>query len=152
MPRIPDMAKLGITSSDVENYYKKQDETEDELRLQTLKQREQEELMGVYDQAEYLNEVSWPEKKLKKGYKIEKLFEYPEEGELKLIWCPCIVSKVIKKDDKLIKADIEWDPEFIGEGEATESTELLKKHLWNPSKPKEGAWRQDLRHKLRKFS
>ena len=89
---------------------------------------------------------------MKKGYKIEKLFEYPEEGELKLIWCPGIVSKVIKKDDKLIKADIEWDPELIGEGEATESTELLKKHLWNLSKPKEGAWRQDLRHKLRKFS
>ena len=87
-----------------------------------------------------------------KGFKIEKLFEYPEEGELKLIWCPGTVLKVIKRDDKLIKADIEWDPEFIGEGEATESTELLKKHLWNPSKPKEGAWRQDLLHKLRKFS
>mgnify|MGYP006922977555 FL=1 len=152
MPRIPDMATLGTTSSDVQNYYNKQAESEDELRLQTLKQREQEELMGVYDQAEYLNEISWPENKMKKGYKIEKLFEYPEEGELKLIWCPGTVLKVIKRDDKLIKADIEWDPEFIGEGEATESTELLKKHLWNPSKPKEGAWRQDLRHKLRKFS
>ena len=124
------MAKLGTTSSDVQNYYKKQAESEDELRLQTLRQRKQEELMGVYDQAKYLNEVTWPENKLTKGFKIEKLFEYPEESELKLIWC--IVSKVIKKDDKLIKADIEWDPEFIGEGEATESTELLKKHLWNP--------------------
>ena len=151
MPRIPDMATLGTASSDVQNYYNKQDESEEELRLQTLKQREQEELMGVYDQAEYLQEVSWPEN-MKKGYNIEKLFEYPEEGELKLIWCPGKVLKVIKKDDKLIKADIEWDPEFIGEGEATESTELLKKYLWNPSKPKEGAWRQDLRHKLQKFS
>ena len=151
MPRIPDMATLGTASSDVQNYYNKQDESEEELRLQTLKQREQEELMGVYDQAEYLQEVSWPEN-MKKGYNIEKLFEYPEEGELKLIWCPGKVLKVIKKDDKLIKADIEWDPEFIGEGEATESTELLKKHLWNPSKPKEGAWRQDLRHKLQKIS
>ena len=146
------MAKLGTTSNDVQNYYKKQAESEDELRLQTLKQREQEELMGVYDQAEYLNEVSCPENELTKGFKVEKLFEYPEEGELVLIWCPGIVSKVIKKDDNLITADIEWDPDFIEQGEATESTELLKKHIWNPSKPKEGAWRQDLRHKLQKFS
>ena len=133
------MAKLGTTSSDVQNYYKNQAESEDELRLQTLRQREQEELMGVYNQAEYLNEVSRPENKVTKGFKIEKLFEYREESELKLIWCPGIVSKVIKKYDKLIKADIEWDPEFIGEGGATESTKLLKKHLWNLSKPKEGA-------------
>ena len=113
MPQILDIVKLGTTSSDFQNCYIKQAELEDELRLQTLKQREQEELMGVYDQAEYLNEVCWPENKLTEGFKIKKLFEYPEEGELKLIWCPGTVLKVIKRDDKLIKSDIEWDPEFI---------------------------------------
>ena len=44
------------------------------MKLKTLRQREQKELMGVYDQSEYLNEVNWPETTLKKGYKIEKFF------------------------------------------------------------------------------
>ena len=151
MPQILDMEKLGTTSSDVQNYYKKQAESEDELRLQTLKQREQKELMRVYDQAEYLNEVSWPENKLTKGFKIEKLFEYPEESELKLIWCPGIVLKVNKKDEVQIKIDIKWDIAFIGQGEADESEEILKNNAWNPEKPKKGSRRQDVRDRMRKI-
>jgi hypothetical protein len=38
----------------------------------------------VYDQSQYLNEVNWHETKLKKGYKIEKLFVHQGEGEDKL--------------------------------------------------------------------
>ena len=61
------------------NYFtKKQAEWEDELKLKTLREREQEEQMRVYDQSNYLNEVNWPETKLKKGYNIEKLFVYRE--------------------------------------------------------------------------
>ena len=30
--------------------------------------------MGKWSRAEYMNEVNWPEKKLKKGYKIEMCF------------------------------------------------------------------------------
>ena len=114
--------------------------------------REKQEQMGVYDSEEYLNEVNWPDKKLKKGYKLEMLFEYPEEGETKLIWCPGIVLKVVKRDDKVIKAEIKWDSDFIGEGEGDETTEKLKKNMWNREKPKQGAWREDLRHKLRKIN
>ena len=106
LPRVPDMLQLGTNLSGVELYYKKQAESEDELKLKTLRQREQEELMGVYDQSEYLNEVNWPETTLKKGYKIEKLFVYQEEGEDKLIWCLGIVLKVNNRDEEHIKANI----------------------------------------------
>ena len=100
--------------------------------------------MGVYDQSEYLNEVNQPETKLKKGYKIEKLFVYQEERQGKLIWCPGIVLKVNNRDENQINEDIKWDASFIGQGEADESEEKLKKNAWNPEKPKKGSWRQDV--------
>jgi hypothetical protein len=151
LPRVPDTLTLGTKSSGVELYYKKQEESSNELKLKALREREQEELMGVYDQSEYMNEVNWPGTKLKKGYKIEKLFVYQEEGEEKLIWCPGIVLKVNKKDEVQIKADIKWDTAFIGQGEADESEEILKKNAWNPEKPKKGSWRQDVRDRMRKI-
>ena len=73
------------------------------------------------------------------------LFVYPKEGEDKLIWCPGIVLKVNKRDEVQIKADIKWGTAFIGQGEADESEEILKKNAWNPEKPKKGLWRQDVR-------
>ena len=111
--RVPNMLQLGTKLSGVELFYKKQAESEDKLKLKRLRQREQEELMGVYDQSEYLNEVNLPETKLKKGYKIEKLFVYQEEGEDKLIWCPGIILKVNNRDEGQIKADIKWNASFI---------------------------------------
>ena len=58
----------------------------------------------------------------------------------------------MKKDNTTIVATVKWDIDCIGEGEAdvTES-EILKKNLWNPDKPKPGAWREDLRHLMRTF-
>ena len=119
--------------------------------LKALKEREKNELMGIGDQSEYMQNVSWPGTKLKKGYSIEKLFVYPEEGEDKWVWCAGIVQKAMtKKDDNTIVATIKWDKNSIGEGDAdgTES-EILKKNRWNPDKPKPGAWREDLRHLMK---
>ena len=121
--------------------------------LEALKQRERNELMGIGDQCEYMQNVSWPAKKLKRGYKIEKLFVYPENGEDKWVWCAGVVEKAsMKEDKKTIVATIQWDKDTIGEGEAdvTES-ELLKKGNWNPDKPTPGAWREDLRHLKKKI-
>ena len=67
---------------------------------------------------------------MKKGYSIEKLFVYPEEGEDKRVWCAGIVQKAsAKKNDNTIVATIKWDKNSIGEGEGdvTES-EILKKN------------------------
>ena len=84
---------------------------------------------------------------------IEKLFEYPEEGEVKWVWCPGIVERsTMKKDNTTIVATVKWDINCIGEGEAdVTKSEILKKNLWNLDKPKPGAWREDLHHLMRTF-
>ena len=64
---------------------------------------------------------------------------YQEEGEDKLIWCPGIVLQVYNRDEEQIKANIKWDTVFIGQGEADEFEEKLKKNAWNPEKPKKGS-------------
>ena len=43
-------------------------------KLESLKEREREELLGIGDQSEYMITVNWPEVILKADYKIEKLF------------------------------------------------------------------------------
>ena len=54
-----------------------------------------------------------------------------------------------KRDDKLIRVDIKWDEQFVACGESDKMEEILKKNLWNPSTPRKGAWRQDVREYLR---
>ena len=76
-----------------------------------------------------MQNISWPGKKLKKGYALEKLFIYPEDGEDKWVWCAGTIEKAsMKSNGETIVATIKWDQSCIGEGEAdvTES-ELLKK-------------------------
>ena len=147
LSELPNMPKLGTRSKDIDRYYSSQEAASNKARLEVLKDREREELMGEGDQFEYMNKISWPKTELKKGYKIKKLFSYNEDDETKLIWCPGVVTKVISKGDKEIIASIKWDRDYIGIGEADVSKEKLNKNKWNPDKPRAGAWRQDLREK-----
>ena len=112
--------------------------------LQALKERERDELMGVGDQCKYMNEVNWPDKSLKVGYELEKLFVYPKDEEYKFIWVPVMVTEVLSRNGEKIVASIKWDKDMIGEGGSDESDEQLLKSKWNPDTPKPGAWRQDL--------
>ena len=80
-----------------------------QIRLKALGERENEELMGKWDGAEYMNEVNWPEKKLKKGYKIEMCFLYPDEvEENRFMWCCGFAERVKTRDDKVIKLYTKW--------------------------------------------
>ena len=66
-----------------------------------------------------MNEVNWPEKKLKQGYHIEMCFLYPDEDEEnRYMWCYGIVTRVKRSDDKMIKVDIKWEEYFIACGES----------------------------------
>ena len=66
--------------------------------------------MGIWDGVEYMNEFNWPEKKLKQGYHIEMCFLYPDEDkENRCMWCCGIVTKVKRRDYKMIKVDIKWE-------------------------------------------
>ena len=127
-PRLPELPVLGTLSSDVAEYYTTQAKNDNELRMNALRQREKEELMGIWDGAEYMNEVNWPEKKLKNGYKIEMCFSYPyEDEENRFMWCCGVVERVKKRDDKVIKADIRWSEEFVACGESDLTEEMSKK-------------------------
>ena len=146
MPKMPDLPVLGTQTNDLESYEEGMEDEKLASMLQALKERERDELMGVGDQCEYMNEVNWPDKSLKVGYELEKLFVYPEDEEDKLIWVAGVVTEVLSRSGEKILASIKWDEDMIGEGESDESDEQLLKSKWNPDTPKPGAWRQDLRH------
>ena len=74
-----------------------------------------------------MNEVNWPEKKLKQGYHIEMCFSYPDEDEEnRYMWCCGIVTRVNRREDKMIKVDIKWEESFIACGESDLTEEILK--------------------------
>ena len=53
---------LGTLMGDVDEYYSEQAKYDNQLRLKALGERENEELMGKWDKAEYMNKVNWPDK------------------------------------------------------------------------------------------
>ena len=108
---------IGYKTNDLEVWTEEQEGIKLESMLDTLKEREREELMGIGDQSEYMNEINWPGKKLKKGYEIEKLFAHKEDDEDKLTWVPGVVTNVLSRNDEKIVATIKWDEKMIGDGE-----------------------------------
>ena len=51
-----------------------------------------------------MNKVTWPEKHLRKEYKIEMCFSYTDEVEENRFMCCCgIVERVRTRDEKVIK-------------------------------------------------
>ena len=52
------------------------------------------------------------------------------------MWCCGIVTRVKRRDNKMIKVDIKLEEYFIACGESDITEEILKKHLWNPETPK----------------
>ena len=74
------------------------------------------------------------------------MFLYPdEEEENRYMWCCGIVTRVNRRDDKMIKVVIKWEESFIACGESYLTEEIWKKDLWNPKTPKQYAWRQNVR-------
>ena len=83
--------------------------------------------MTVWDGAEYMNEVNWSEKSLKKGYKLEICFWYPEEnGASRVTRCLDVVQRVKMMYNKEIKLLVKWEKEFLDVGKNEEGEELLK--------------------------
>ena len=96
-----------------------------------------------------MQEYIWPdEKTLTKGYKLQMMFESDDEKEKNSY--RGTVTKIIKREEKFVQAEIKWNKKDIMVGEAIKSVEVLKKHLWNISNQKAGGWRQNLLHLGRK--
>ena len=79
-----------------------------------------------------------------------KLFEYKVGQEATLQWCQGTVVKLLKENDCFFIVEVGRNKEFLSDGDQKKSWEKLLRTKWNPEKPGDGAWRQDLRHKLLK--
>ena len=64
------------------------------------------------------------------------------------MWCCGIVTRVKRRDDKMIKVDIRWEEYFIAFGESYLTEDILKKHLWNLEKRKKYTWMQNVQRYL----
>ena len=78
---LPEFPTLGKLTEGVDEYYSEQEKSYNQLILKALVELENKDLMGKWDETEYMSEVNRPEKKMKKGYKIEMYFSYLDEGE-----------------------------------------------------------------------
>ena len=126
-PRLPEFPTLGTLAGDVDEYYSGQAKDDNQLRLKTFEELENEELMSKWEGIEYMDQVKWPEEKLKKVYKIEMCFSYPDEvDENGFMWCCGVVERFNTRDGKVIKLDIKWDEQFIVCGESEKIEEILK--------------------------
>ena len=57
-PRLPEFPTLGTLKGDVNRYYLEQAKNDNQLILKALGEQENEDLMGKWDGAEYMNEVN----------------------------------------------------------------------------------------------
>ena len=88
--------------------------------------------MRVGDQCGYMNEINWPDKILKVGYKLEELFVYPKNEEDKLIQVSGNVTEVLSRNGEKIVLSSMWDKDMTRESESDESNKQLLKNEWNP--------------------
>ena len=151
LPGLPkSLMHLGTRAQDCIEFETSLGSEEREFRLKALKKIESLEDNGFGDQLEGMQQTLWPVELLQEGgFKIDKLFEYKVGQEASLQWCQGTVVKILKeKEDCFFIVEVEWDKECVSDGDQNKSREKLLKTKWNPEKPGDGAWRQDLRHKL----
>ena len=96
----------------------------------------------------------WPVELLRKGgFKIDMLFEYNDDDGPVLQWCQGEVIEFIKElDEKHVIVKIEWNEKWLKGGDPTITKQKLLRTKWNPDKPSNGAWREELYHKVMKIS
>ena len=118
-PRLQDFPTLGTLTSNVGDYYPEQARKNNKLRINALREQENEMLVDIWDGPEYMNEVNWPEKKLKKGYKTEMCFciltRLRRKGSCGVVG---LLKKMKRRNDKVIILDIKWDEKFIARDES----------------------------------
>ena len=81
------------------------------------------------------------------------LFEYSDDDGPVLQWYQGEVIGFIKKlDGKHMIVKIEWNEKCLKEGDPTITKQKLLRTKWNPGKPSNGPWREDLYHKVQKMN
>ena len=79
------------------------------------------------------------------GFRSNMYFKYtnPEDGSDYMDWCRGTVKKIINPKTRIV--EIDWDKEFVNEGDKATTRQKLLVTKWNPKTAKEGAWREYLK-------
>ena len=97
-----------------------------------------------------MQQVLWPvERLVAQDFVIDVLFEYEDDDESTLMWCQSkIVDFIREVKDKHVFVKIEWNDEYMRDGDSKVTKNELKMTKWNPKTPVGGAWWEELHHKL----
>ena len=153
LPGLPtNLKRLGTRAQDCVDLAKELGSQERKFRLDALRKRDQLEENGFGDQLSEMQQLIWPVEKLRSaGFKIDKLFEYKDGDENVLQWCQGTVKKLVReKENSHMIVEVEWNSDCLGEGDPTTTKEKLSQSQWNPERPINGGWREDLHHKILK--
>ena len=142
------MPKLGELAQDYIDHSQAICDEEMEIRLKAMRERDRLQDNGYGDELMEMQQILWPKDRvLNNDFAIDMLFGVTEQGEDLLVWCQGKVIKCVREYScgKKLKVRIEWDDKCPG---AKQTQELLKMSDWNPQRQTEGAWREDLHHKI----
>jgi hypothetical protein len=97
-----------------------------------------------------MQQVLWPVEQLRaQDFVIDMLFECEDDDGSTLMWCQGKVVDFIREVKvKHVLVKIEWNDEYVRDGDSKVTKNQLKKTKWNPTTPVGRAWREDLYHKL----
>ena len=121
-----------------------------DFRMQLLRERERLEDNGFGDQLMEMQQTLWPVELLRTPrFKINKLFEYKIDDDYALQWCQGKVTEIISESkNKHMIVKVEWTNDCLKECDPKITRERLMRTKWNPEEPANGAWREDLHHKI----
>ena len=147
LPGLPNICRIGTRAQDCIELEDALNSEDREFRLQALHKREKLEDDGFGDQLMEMQQNIWPVKSLRtSGFKIDKLFEYDDD---ELQWCQGKVTGFISESkNKHVIVKVKWNKECLKEGDPEITREKLIRTKWNPETQMDGAWREDLYHKI----
>ena len=155
LPELPDNFTLGARSAVRRNLDEKHKDLEVDVRRRAKVELDRMEESGITDGVEYMQAASWPIERLlteDSFFKIQVCWEFQvddEDGYLveELRWCSGVVTALVRdKSEKhnFIDVKIQWNEEWVEYEDERVTVQRLKKREFNPSKPFQGAWREDL--------
>jgi len=145
-------ARLGTVSLDCEALNTMEEDTETKFRKDALIKRSELQAEGKGDELEQIQTYHWPEEKLKNypedmrdedRFKIDMLFHRADNTN---VWAQGTIIKVVRINDNEAVVNVKWNEEHVEDHEVTK--EKLLRSKWNPDKPGNRAWREDLRHEI----
>jgi len=147
---LPNICRLGTRARDCVELEKALNSEGRDFRMQALQERERLEDNGFGDQLMEMQQTLWPVELLRTlRFKIDKLFEYKIDDDYALQWCQGKVTEIISESkNKHMIVKVEWNNDCLKECDPKITRERLMRTKWNPEEPANGAWREDLHHKI----